>query len=356
VTGFEYYCYNIWHDWNFNADPAKRYPKVKWVADGWQKNTNITNGDGMLFYPGPTTCLRFEAVRDGVEEWEAHQVLRDCVEAVRHRKHPQKYRALIRSAEKLLAVKDEIVASFRDYTTDPDELLAAREQLGELLAKFIPAVRDSDKWDKDAMWLARAAEVRIARQTALRRRMLRERHLKACQTLKVEPLPQEKWAALWPKRVLFSQDFEGPSRPEADWGGQIVTDNVPEGSKRALAGDPKNKYFARATRTGIYYNNARAATTTWVKFKYFLSKPSPITVFVFNMTQADNWQHVIARPVVGKWTEVTLNVTADFRKKGGGPAKVAAGDGIDDVFVFAGRPGDKELKLLVDDVQLIGLD
>ncbi len=356
VTGFEYYCYNIWHDWNFNADPAKRYPQVKWVADGWQKKTNISNGDGMLFYPGPISSLRFEAVRDGVEEWEAHQVLRDCVEAVRRRKHPSKYRALIAKAEKLLAVKDNIVASFRQYTTDPDELLAAREEVAELLGRFVPIVQDTEKWDAGAMRLHRAAEVRVAAQTALRRKMLRQRHLKACAATKVEPLAQAKWDALWPKRVLFSQDFEGPSRPEADWEGTIVSDNTPKGSKRALAGKTGNKYFARRIRVGMYYDNARAATTTWVKFKYFINKPLPVGVFVFDMTQSDNWAYTIDSPTVGKWTEVTLNVTELFRKKAGGRAKIRGGDAIDDVFVHAGKPGDKELRLLVDDVQLIGLD
>jgi hypothetical protein len=186
--------------------------------------------------------------------------------------------------------------------------------------------------------------------------MLRERHLAACRTLEVEPLSQEAWDALWPKRVLFSQDFEGPSRPEADWEGVIENKNVPKGSKRALGGMVPKQYYARRVRVGMYFDNARAATTTWVTFKYFVSKDVPLTVFVFNMTQSDNWQHIIAKPVVGKWTKVTLNVTRDFRKKGGGPAKVKGGDSIDDVFVFAGKPGDKELQLIVDDVQLIGLD
>ena len=356
VTGFEYYCYNIWHDWNFNADPAKRYPKVKWVADGWQKRTNITNGDGMIFYPGPITCLRLEAIRDGIEEWESHQVLRDCVEGLRHRKHARKYRSLIAKAERLLAVKDEVVASFSKYTTDGEALLAAREELGELLAKIVPIVQDTEKWDTGAMRLARSTEVRVAAQTARRRKMLRERHLAACRKLEVEPPSQEAWDALWPKRVLFSQDFEGPSRPEADWEGVVDSKNVPKGSKRALGGMVPKQYFARRVRVGMYFDNARAATTTWVTFKYFVSKDVPLTVFVFNMTQSDNWQHIIAKPVVGKWTEVTLNVTRDFRKKGGGPAKMNGGDSIDDVFVFAGKPGDKELQLIVDDVQLIGLD
>jgi len=35
---------------------------------------------------------------------------------------------------------------------------------------------------------------------------------------------------------------------------------------------------------------------------------------------------------------------------------MAAGDAIDDLFLGAGKPGDKEFQLLVDDVLLLGLD
>ena len=354
VTGFEYYCYNIWQR-NYSDDPAKRYPNSKWKADGWSKGWP-SNGDGMLWYPGPITSLRFEAIRDGIEDWESHQVLADCVSAVQRRKRPRTYRSLIAKAQRLLKVRAEIVAGFDKYTLDADRLLAEREQLGELLAKFVPAVQNTEKWDAGAMRLHRAAEVRIARVTARRRKMLRQRHLEACEALKVEPLSQKDWDALWPKRVLFSQDFEKEMVEEADWEGEIVADNVPQGSRRALAGKPGNKYFARRIRVGMYYDYARTATTTWVKFKYFINKDVPIGVFVFDLTQRDNWASSIRKPVVGKWTEVTLNVTRDFRKKAGGRAKVRAGDAIDDVFVHAGTPGDKELKLLIDDVELIGLD
>ena len=170
------------------------------------------------------------------------------------------------------------------------------------------------------------------------------------------PMSKEEWGALWPKRILFSQGFEGPATKAHDWDGKIVTENVPQGSRRALAGKSGDKYFARRTRTGIYYDNARAATTTWVRFKYFINKAAPIDVFVFNMTQADNWTCTIRKPAVGQWTDITLNVTETFRKKGGGRARIRAGDGLDDVFINAGKPGDKDLELIVDDVQLIGLD
>ena len=199
------------------------------------------------------------------------------------------------------------------------------------------------------MSLARAVEVRVARQTARRRKALRERHVRACEVLKATPLSQKDWDALWPRRVLFAQDFEGPPTKAHDWDGRIVTDNVPTGSKRALAGRPGKKHFASRTRTGIYYDNARAATTTWVAFHYFINKDTPIGVFVFSMTQGDNCRYAIAKPVVGKWTEATIQV-------GGGDARIRSGEALDDIFVHAGKPGDNGLVLIVDNVRLIGLD
>jgi len=354
VTGFEYYCYNIWSR-NYAKDPAQRYPNVPWKADGWARGWP-SNGDGMLFYPGPISSLRLEAIRDGIEDWESLQVLADCIEAVRNRKHPRKYRALVAEAKELLAVRADVVKGFGEFTRDPERLLAERRKLGELLARFVPVVEDTEKWDAGAMRLHRAAEVRVARVTARRRKMLRQRHLAACEALKVKPLSREAWEALWPKRVLLSQDFEGPSTDEKDWDGVIETTNTPPGSKRALAGASNNSYYAQAIRVGSYFDHVRAATTTWVRFKYFINKPVPVTVFVFSLTGADNWETTVKEPVVGKWTELTLNVTDDFRKKSGGVAKITAGHALDDVFFFAGKPGDKDVKLIVDDVEVIGLD
>jgi len=288
VTGFEYYCYNIWQR-NYPADPGQRYPNSRWLADGWSKGWP-SNGDGMLFYPGPISSLRFEAIRDGIEDWEGLQVLADGVAAVRNRKHPEKDKDLIAQAEVMLKVRDEIVAGFDQYTRRADRLLAEREALGELLARLAPLANEAEKWDAGQMTLAKAAEVRRAGQASLRRRMLRDRHLKACEALQVKPLSQEEWDGLWPKRVLFSQDFEADSDRRFDWDGLIVTDNVPPGSRRAVQGDAKDKYFARRVRVGIYRDNARA------------------------------------------------------------------GDALDDVFLFAGKPGDAALDLRVDDVVLIGLD
>jgi hypothetical protein len=373
VTGFEYYCYNIWEQ-NYSSDPAKRYPYVKWNADGWSRGWP-TNGDGMLFYPGPITSLRFEAIRDGIEDWESHLVLRDYVEAVKKRKDASKYSELIDKAERLLKVftsfnpppakrggedgfalrDEEIVTDFTHYTMDPERLSSEREAIGDLIAQFVEIVSRTDKWDAGAYTYEKAVEVRIARQTALRRKMLHARHLKASWVLRVKPISQEDWDALWPKRVLFSQNFEGVG----DWDGQIVTDNVTVPislSGRALAGHIENQYFARFIRVGIRYDHARAATTTWIKFEYYLNKEVPLEVMLFDLTQNDNYAGRIANPAVGKWTEVMMKVTDEFQRKDGSSASMDAGDAIDDIFFGAGSPGDQDLQLIVWNVVLLGLD
>ena len=349
VTGFEYYCYNIWER-NYSDDPEQRYPNVKWKADGWSKGWP-SNGDGMLFYPGPVSSLRFEAIRDGIEDWESLQVLSDCVDAVKGRKDASRHAALIERARRLLEVREDIVADFRTYTMDAERLLSEREELGELIAEFMGVIAKPLKWDPGAYTCERAAEVRRARRTALRRRMLRERHIAACERLGVEPLSKEAWADLWPRRVLFRQDFERAG----DWDGSIRTDNVPPGSRRALAGQTKNRYYGRYIRVGIREDCARAATDTWVRFRYYLSGPSRLDVMLFDLTQGDNYAGRLERPEIDRWIEVTMKVTNEFRRKDGARASMAAGDAIDDVFFGAGRPGE-DLQLLVDDVTILGTD
>ena len=183
VTGFEYYCYNLFER-NYSKDPARRYPNVSWKADGWSEGWP-TNGDGLLFYPGPISSLRFEAIRDGIEDWESHMLLRDAVEVLRRGGHTE----LVRKGEAMLKVSDEVIASFRDYTQDPDRLLGERETLGDLLSEIMRAV--------PVKAVEREGQDRVARQAAKRRAMLRERHLAACRAVNVTPISEAAWAALW---------------------------------------------------------------------------------------------------------------------------------------------------------------
>ncbi len=166
VTGFEYYCYNIWSH-NTPGKDGRRWPEKPFYPRGWGE----TNGDGMLFYPGPDgpfSSLRLENIRDGIEDWESHYVLRDYADALaaKLKKDPalrKQTAALLARAREVLKVPDEVCPmSFTEWTWQPKVLLNARRNLGdciEALTRLVPehdmlAVRKARK----------AAEVRRQRE------------------------------------------------------------------------------------------------------------------------------------------------------------------------------------------------
>jgi len=169
VTGFEYYCYNIWEH-NLPKE-GKRWPEISFYPRGW----GDTNGDGMLFYPGPDgpfSSVRFENIRDGIEDWESHSVLRDYVQALRARALRDRALAtqggpLLEKAEALLAVPDEVCRDFVNWTWEPEVLLKARHELGETIDQIAKLVPESE------MLAARATrrQAEVARQ----REMLNQR-------------------------------------------------------------------------------------------------------------------------------------------------------------------------------------
>jgi hypothetical protein len=169
VTGFEYYCYNIW-DHNLPQD-GKRWPAVPFQPRGW----GDTNGDGMLFYPGPDgpfSSVRFENIRDGIEDWESHYVLRDYAEALRAKvKAGPALRSqadpLLERAEAILAVPDAICKDFTHWTWDPQVLLTARQQLGDTIEEMTKLVTDQE------MLTVRSA--RKAAELKRQREMLKKR-------------------------------------------------------------------------------------------------------------------------------------------------------------------------------------
>jgi len=163
VTGFEYYCYNIWSH-NFPDKTGRRWPDKPFSPWGWGQ----TNGDGMLFYPGPHgpfSSVRFENIRDGIEDWESHYVLRDYADALRakNKAHP-----LLAKADALLKVPDEVTGlDFTSWTWEPEVLLKARRELGDTIEQFTKLVTE------DEMLKVRAA--RKAAELERQRAMLRAR-------------------------------------------------------------------------------------------------------------------------------------------------------------------------------------
>jgi len=144
VTGFEYYCYNIWSH-NFPGKDGKRWPDKPFYPRGW----GDTNGDGMLFYPGPDgpfSSVRFENIRDGIEDWESHYVLRDYVDALRANPAlAEKSGPLLARAEAVLKVPDEVCKlDFVNWTWEPAVLLKAHRELGDTIDELAKRVPEGD--------------------------------------------------------------------------------------------------------------------------------------------------------------------------------------------------------------------
>ena len=171
VTGFEYYCYNIWSH-NLPDKQRRRWPDKAFYPRGWGE----TNGDGMLFYPGPDgpfSSVRFENIRDGIEDWESHYVLRDYADALEAKMRTDaalrpKAAPLLARAREVLTVPDAVCPmSFTEWTWQPRVLLAARRSLGDTIEALTKHVTDDEM-----------LAVRAARQAAERKRqraMLKQR-------------------------------------------------------------------------------------------------------------------------------------------------------------------------------------
>lgn len=143
VPGILYYALNLWESnrtttvspssESIHRDPealeaikkGKRWPEVPWNTFTFRG----FNGDGQLIYPGPNgvplSSVRFECLRDGIEDYEYLWLLRETLKVARDKAPP----ALVERAERLLEVPDSVVTSLTRYTTDPEALLEARRNI-----------------------------------------------------------------------------------------------------------------------------------------------------------------------------------------------------------------------------------
>ena len=110
------------------------------------------NGDGRFIYPpnrdvvnnkdkhlaGPVTSIRWEMLREGLEDYEYFWLLRAAVENARAAKVDN---AVLDEAEKLLAIPEAIIVDKTQFTRDPLPLYAHRRALAdaiERVSKLIP--------------------------------------------------------------------------------------------------------------------------------------------------------------------------------------------------------------------------
>ncbi|MGQ9455101.1 MAG: glycoside hydrolase domain-containing protein [Armatimonadota bacterium] len=148
VPGFLYYAINLW-DANYKLEGVTEHPDTearqaiaegkRWPEVPWNPFSCASfSGDGQLIYPGPGgkpySSMRFEAIRDGIDDYEYFYQLNRLVDKAA--KAGNVDRALLAKARKLLSVRDDVVTSTTKYTFDPERLYSARAEVAEMIEKL----------------------------------------------------------------------------------------------------------------------------------------------------------------------------------------------------------------------------
>ncbi len=100
------------------------------------------NGDGRFIYPpkdwkagektisGPVSSIRWEMLREGIEDWEYFKTLEDLI-ALEDVPASMKKRG-----EELLKIPESIVGGTKDYTKNPAELVHRRDEIGRVITEI----------------------------------------------------------------------------------------------------------------------------------------------------------------------------------------------------------------------------
>jgi len=105
-----------------NGDGRFLYPPVEAVGD-----------DGVKSLSGPVNSIRWEMLREGIEDYEYFWML---AEKVKHLKESGKHPELLAEAEKLLDVPESVVESMTEFTIDPQPIYDHRGKIASILEKL----------------------------------------------------------------------------------------------------------------------------------------------------------------------------------------------------------------------------
>lgn len=130
VDGFLYYSPNRW---GRNSDGDLRWPNREWDPD--VGNFTGRNGCGQLLYPGaqgPIGSIRYELMRDGIEDWELLHLLDGLTARL---EKTGTHRDLMAQCRAMLDIDARIIRDNRHFSDDPGLLLAERKELLGLIEK-----------------------------------------------------------------------------------------------------------------------------------------------------------------------------------------------------------------------------
>ena len=137
LKGFLHWGYNSWRAWQGVpvAVPISPWTDASAGSIYCADRNPLPAGDPHIVYPGRNSIcssVRWEVVRKGIEDFEYLYLLEHALAGAK------RSTAAASAARKLLArVRSEIAATPLRHTRDDGELLAAREQAGELLARLV---------------------------------------------------------------------------------------------------------------------------------------------------------------------------------------------------------------------------
>lgn len=134
----------FWMIEKYGTNGSLYWSVTYWAQNPWQTAMSYSpdggtwgNGDGRLLYPptkekpdkpmvcGPINSIRFEMLREGLEDREYLCVLSEELERVKKKADGHDAQA-VAEGEKAMRAVDRLVRSLTDYETDPQKLYAAR--------------------------------------------------------------------------------------------------------------------------------------------------------------------------------------------------------------------------------------
>ncbi len=146
-----------WMNWKYGVTGVLYWQTTFWRRDPWlypmndEGGKNLGNGDGTLLYPhvrkpsdkpliqGPLDSIRWEMIREGIEDYDYLVMLSDAIKAAQARGTDKK---LITAAMNALSEVNAVVRSVTDYEKDPRRLGAVRVKVASALESLLCSSRN----------------------------------------------------------------------------------------------------------------------------------------------------------------------------------------------------------------------
>ncbi|MEW6202765.1 MAG: glycoside hydrolase domain-containing protein [bacterium] len=116
---------------------------MSYASDGYEYG----NGDGSLLYPpqretpaepvlkGPVNSIRFEMIREGLEDGEYFWILEQGIERLK-KMDEKKNKEYIKKGEDALSTVDDLIKKLYEFERDPQKLYKARENIAQVIEEL----------------------------------------------------------------------------------------------------------------------------------------------------------------------------------------------------------------------------